>query len=124
MRHAVLAFILAVSLMLSLGTVAVAGEVAFSPAQGSPTDSFKFTGFGFTPGAKIYMSATTPDGQELVPPGPDGGPAFLVVGDDGHFNLDLVPARDLPVVMNGTWTINFKDDSNGELLTAKIEISS
>lgn len=123
MRRLFIAVLVVALALVALASAAYAGEVSYDSATGSPDSSFKFTGFGFTPGAKVFISCKSPDGQEFTPM-QDGEPAALVVDDDGHFYLEVVPSRDFPVEQEGTWTIIFKDSSNDEVLTAEIDISA
>ena len=97
---------------ITITPLASAQEFFVSPGSGTARDTFTFSGTGFRPGAALDETYTAPNGDEYTY-FLSGQPAVVVVGGDGRFSVDVVPARDFTGAAPGRWTAEFcaEDDT-------------
>ena len=85
---------------------AVAERVIVAPGEGTYQTRFLFSGSGFTPGRTVSVRFVLPDGSERRVT-EDGAELVWVVGTDGTFAMDLVPAQRFPAAPAGRWRALF-----------------
>lgn len=112
-RRAGVIVVLAVAVLLGLVTSGrvvaqiTAERVVMTPADGTLTTRFLFSGSGFTPGRTVSVRITTPDGVERRFRTDEDIEIVWLVLPDGTFSLEMVPAQRFPGAGPGRWQALF-----------------
>ena len=81
-------------------------RVVATPGEGMLQTRFVFTGSGFVPGRTVSVRVLTPEGERRFTN--EQGVEFVwLVGPDGTFTLDFVPAQHFPGSSPGRWRALF-----------------
>lgn len=123
LRGAIVALLAVAAALLFAPHLARGDEVAsVSPGGGTMETLFTFSVSGMTPGHGIEISVIDGGGNRYTYQ-QNGVPQALIVGPDGTTAVSLVPARDLPGSVPGTWTVTFLEEETGYVATITFDVS-
>jgi len=123
MRGTIVALLASVAALLFAPRLARGDQIAsVSPGGGTMETLFTFSVSGMTPGHGIEISVIDGGGNRYTYQ-QNGVPQALIVGPDGTTAVSLVPARDLPGSVPGTWTATFLEEETGYVATITFDVS-
>lgn len=98
-------------------------RVLLTPAEGTLATRFTFVGSGYVAGHVVTVRFLPPDGIERRYRDTDGVEFVWLVGTDGGFSLDVVPALRFPGAPAGHWRVLFCASSSATCQLIEFDIS-
>ena len=107
MHRALIAFSIAVALLIAVSqrADARAPSISVTPGSGNQFQTFTVSGSGFAARTDLWLWFTSPDGEEIVYT-TEESTASITTNREGRFSITVMPAVDFAGARAGRWSVS------------------